>query len=315
MRTFSAKALVLLLLLYLPQPAAAAPASQETFASPEDAANALFAATQKHDREALRAIFGPDSDRLLSSGDKYADAAQERRFADAYHEKHALVQQSQDHFVLQVGAHDWPLPIPIVETNGRWHFDTQAGDEEIIDRRIGRNELAAIRTLLACVDAQHEFFARMKEQTRTGYYADRIISSPGKHDGLYWPTTSGQPDSPLEPLIEAAQGEGYPGELINGRPYPYQGYYFRILRAQGDHAPGGSKNYFAEDVPGAHLSNGFAMIAWPATYGVSGIMTFLVDQDGVVFQKDLGPDTARIAAPTKRFDSDLSWTRVVVADQ
>jgi Protein of unknown function (DUF2950) len=315
MRTFNAKALVLLSLLYLPQPAAATPASQRTFATPQDAANALFAATQEHDRAALRAIFGPDSDRLLSSGDNYADAAQESRFADAYRERHALVQQNQDHLVIQVGANDWPLPIPIVEDHGRWRFDTQAGDEELIDRRIGRNELAAIRTLLACVDAQHEFFARMKEQTGTGYYADRIISAPGQHDGLYWPAASGQPDSPLRALIEAAQGEGYPGELINGRPYPYQGYYFRILHAQGEYAPGGQKNYFAENAPGGGMTNGFAMIAWPASYGASGIMTFLVSEDGVVFQKDLGPDTGRIAGATMRFDPDLSWTQVVVADQ
>jgi hypothetical protein len=315
MRTFSAKALILFLLLYLPLAILAAPVSQQTFASPQGAVDDLFAATQKHDRTALQAIFGPDSDRLLSSGDKYADAAQETRFADAYREKHVLVQQSQDRFVVQVGANDWPLPIPIVEDNGRWRFDTHAGDEEIIDRRIGRNELAAIRTLLACVDAQDEFFARMKEQTGTGYYAGRIISSPGKHDGLYWPATSGQPDSPLEPLIEAAQGEGYPGELINGRSYPYQGYYFRTLRAQGEHAPGGAKDYFVGDEPSAPLTNGFAMIAWPASYGVSGIMSFLVNRDGVVFQKDLGPETARIAPATTRFDPDLSWTRVVVADQ
>lgn len=312
---FGLKSIALLLILCLVQAAGAESVPQQTFASAEDAANALFQAAQTHNRPALKGIFGADSDRLLSSGDKYADAGQEKRFADAYGEKHALVQQSPGHVVLQVGADDWPLPIPIVETNRRWHFDTQAGDEEIIDRRIGRNELSAIRTLLACVDAQHEFFDRMKQQAGTGYYADRIVSSPGRQDGLYWPAGAGKPDSPLEALIESAIGEGYPGELVNGRPYPFQGYYFRILRAQGPHAPGGEKKYFTEYARGTHMVDGFAMIAWPATYGASGIMSFQVDQDGIVFQKDLGSDTARVAATITRFDPDLSWARVVVSDQ
>lgn len=313
MRSVGLKALTMLLLVgSWPTLAATAPASQQTFATPEEAANALFTATQKHDASALQAIFGSDSERLLSSGDQYADAAQETRFADAYAKKHTLVSQGQDRTVIQVGDDGWPLPIPIVETDGRWHFDTQAGDEEIIDRRIGGNELAAIRTLLASVDAQHDFFDLMKQKTGTGYYADRFISTPGHQDGLYWPAGAGQPDSPLEPLIEAAQDAGYPGELVSGKQYPYQGYYFRILRAQGPEAPGGEKTYAG---PGAHLTGGFAMIAWPASYGASGIMSFEVNQDGTVFQKDLGPETARRAAAITRFDPDLSWAQIVVSDQ
>lgn len=313
MRSVSLKALTMLLLVgSWPTLAATAPASQQTFATPEDAASALFTAAQKHDASALRAIFGSDSQRLLSSGDQYADAAQETRFADAYAKKHTLVQQGQDRTVIQVGDDDWPLPIPIVEADGRWHFDTQAGDEEIIDRRIGGNELAAIRTLLACVDAQHEFFDLMKQTTGTGYYAGRLISTPGRQDGLYWPASTGQPDSPLEPLIEAAEDAGYPGQLVSGKQYPYLGYYFRILRAQGPDAPGGEKTYIG---PGTHLTSGFAMIAWPASYGASGIMSFQVNQDGTVFQKDLGPETARRAAAITRFDPDVSWAQVVVSDQ
>ena len=248
------------------------------------------------------------------SGDQVADAAQEKRFADEYAEKHSLERQGQARVVIHVGADDWPLPIPIVEADGRWHFDTHAGDEEIIDRRIGRNELAAIRTLLACVDAQHDFFDLTKQQTGTGYYADRILSRPGKQDGLYRDASAGQPDSPLEPLIEAAQEAGYPGELVNGRPYPYLGYYFRILHSQGPEAPGGTKNYAGRS-PGAHMTDGFAIIAWPASYGSSGIMSFEVNQDGTVFQKDLGPETARIAPRIMQFNPDLSWARIVVSDQ
>ena len=305
------KRLYILLLLSLAPAAIAAPAPQQTFASPEDAANALFAATQTFNPAALRDIFGPDSQRLLFSGDQYADAAQAKRFADAYAQKHAIVAQGQNRAIIQVGEDDWPLPIPIVESSGRWYFDTHAGDEEIIDRRIGRDELEAIRTLLASVDAQHAFLAVTKERTGTGYYADRFISTPGQHNGLYWRPVEGQPDSPLEPLIEAAQDAGYPGEIVHGQPYPYQGYYFRILRAQGADAPGGEKTY----AHGANLTDGFAILAWPATYGASGIMSFEVNQDGIVFQKDLGPQTARVAAAITRFNPDLSWARVVVSDQ
>ena len=316
MTSLSSKALSLLVSLWLGHAAAAtAPAQQQTFASPQEAADALFAATQKHDSAALDAIFGPDSQRLLFSGDRYADAAQESRFADSYTQKHTLVPQGPDHVVIQVGEHDWPMPIPIVESDGRWHFDTHAGDEEIIDRRIGRNELGAIQTLLASVDAQHAFFELTKDKTGTGYYADRFISTPGRQNGLYWSPVEGQPDSPLEPLIEAAQDEGYPGEIVSGRQYPYRGYFFRILRGQGANAPGGEKNYAADRSPGANLTDGFAILAWPSSYNSSGIMSFEVNQDGIVFQKDLGPETARVALAITRFDPDLSWARVVVSDQ
>lgn len=315
MTSFSSKALSLLVSLWLGHAAAATvPAQQQTFGSPQEAADALFAATQKHNSAALHAIFGPDSQRLLFSGDQYADAAQETWFAEDYAEKHTLIPQGQDHVVIQVGEHDWPMPIPIVENDGRWHFDTHAGDEEIIDRRIGRNELSAIRTLLTSVDAQHEFFDHAKQQTGTGYYAPRFVSTPGHQDGLYWPASAGQPDSPLEPLIEAAQEQGYPGELVSGRPQPYLGYYFRMLHSQGPEAPGGAKNYAGRS-PGAHMTDGFAIIAWPASYGSSGIMSFEVNQDGTVFQKDLGPETERIAPRIMQFNPDLSWARIVVSDQ
>ena len=184
------------------------------------------------------------------------------------------------------------MPIPLVENNGRWTFDTKAGAQTIIDRRIGRNELSAIRTLLACVDAQRDYFDRAKQANGSGEYATRMVSTPGRRDGLYWPVAEGEAESPLGPLIDAAQDAGYPGELVGGKPIPYEGYYFRILKAQGPNGDGGAKSY----IQSGRMIGGFALIAWPAVFKSSGIMTFIVGPDGDVYQKDLGPETARIAA-------------------
>jgi hypothetical protein len=211
---------------------------------------------------------------------------------------------------LEVGADDWPMPIPMVEHDGRWTFDTKAGAQTIIDRRIGRNELSAIRTLLACVDAQHDYFDRAKSATGSGEYATRLVSTPGRRDGLYWPVAEGEPESPLGPLIDAAQDAGYPGELIGGKPIPYEGYFFRSLRAQGPNGDGGPKSYMQS----GRMVGGFALIAWPAVFESSGIMTFVVGPDGDVYQKDLGPETARIATSITAFDPDLTWSRVAMTN-
>ncbi len=287
--------------------------TQRTYASPEEAAAALASATRTHDTAALRGILGPDSEKLLSTGDRYADAEQQRRFATAYDEKHQLVKNGPDHAELDVGADDWPLPIPIVQAGGRWHFDTKAGAQEIIDRRIGRNELAAIRVMLTYVEAQKDYFDLMKQQTGTGLYAQRLISSAGRQDGLYWSAAAGSAESPFGPLVDQAQDEGYPapGALVSGKPIPYQGYYFRILKSQGPDAPSGAMSY----VQAGRMTKGFALIAWPSSYGSSGVMSFTVNQDGFVFQKDLGIDTARVASGITQFDPDLSWTRVDVTEE
>ena len=290
---------------------AATPLTQQTYASPEEAVSAFVAAARSHDLPALRAVLGPDGERLLSSGDPYADEAQQRRFVSSYDEKHALVQRAPHRIELDVGSDEWAFPIPIVQSGGRWRFDTQAGAQEIIDRRIGRNELAAIRVSLTYVDAQRDYFARKKQDTGTGSYAERLVSTTGRQDGLYWPAPPDGPESPLGPLVEAAEEEGYPGARVNGKPIPYQGYYFRILKAQGPNAAGGAKDY----VQSGRMTGGFALIAWPAGYGSSGIMSFEVNQDGVVFQKDLGSDTAQRAAQITRFDPDLTWARIEVADR
>ena len=207
---------------------------------------------------------------------------------------------------MDVGPNDWPMPIPLVENNGRWTFDTKAGAQTVVDRRIGRNELSAIRTLLACVDAQHDYFERARQTNGSGEYAVRLVSTPGHHDGLYWPASEGENESPLGPLVDAAQDAGYPGELVSGKPIPYEGYYFRILKAQGPNGDGGAKSY----VQSGHMTGGFALIAWPAVFASSGIMTFIVGPDGDVYQKDLGSETAHIAAAMTTFDPDLTWSRV-----
>ena len=202
------------------------------------------------------------------------------------------------------------MPIPLGENKGRWTFDTEAGAQTIVDRRIGRNELSAIRTLLACVDAQHDYFDLIKDAKGSGEYAERVVSTPGRRDGLYWPVAEGETESPLGPLIDAAQASGYPGELVGGKPIPYEGYYFRIIKTQGPNGDGGAKSY----IQSGRMIGGFALIAWPAVFESSGIMTFIVGPDGDVYQKDLGPKTVRIAAEMTTFDPDLTWSRVAVTN-
>jgi Protein of unknown function (DUF2950) len=294
--------------------AQAAPASppepQRSFASAEEAVSALVTALRDHREADLRTILGPEADRVIDSGDRYADQELHHRFVALYDEKHTIDQTSPGRAELDVGPNDWPMPIPLVENNGRWTFDTEAGAQTIIDRRIGRNELSAIRTLLACVDAQHDYFDRAKQANGSGEYAARLVSTPGRRDGLYWPATEGEAESPLGPLIDAAQDAGYPGEPVGGKPIPYEGYYFRILKAQGPNGDGGAKSY----VQSGHMTGGFALIAWPAVFGSSGIMTFIVGPDGDVYQKDLGPRTAHIATAMMTFDPDLTWARVAMTN-
>jgi Protein of unknown function (DUF2950) len=291
-------------------PSANAPQPQRSFASPEEAVVAFVAALRDHKEADLRAILGPDADRVLDSGDKYADRELHQRFVALYDAKHAIHQNSPGRADLDVGPDDWPMPIPLGENNGRWTFDTKAGAQTIIDRRIGRNELSAIRTLLACVDAQHDYFDLAKQAKGSGEYATRVVSTPGRRDGLYWPVAEGETESPLGPLIDSARDAGYPGELVGGKPIPYEGYNFRILKAQGPNGDGGAKSY----IQSGRMIGGFALIAWPAVFESSGIMTFIVGPDGDVYQKDLGPQTARAAAGLTAFDPDVTWSRVAVTN-
>jgi hypothetical protein len=223
----------------------------------------------------------------------------------AYDRKNQVVKEGDKKAVLFIGTEEWPFPIPIVERRGTWRFDTAAGREEILYRRIGRNELAAIQVSLAYIDAQNEY----AEQDRTGSgfktYARRIISSEGKKDGLYWPAKDGEPESPIGEIAAAASAQGY---KIGGGRAPFHGYYYKILTAQGPTAPGGAMNYVVR----GNMIGGFALVAYPAQYGNSGVMTFLVNHDGVVFQKDLGPQTARIAERMRTFNPDHTWQKVAI---
>ena len=243
-------------------PSANAPQPQRSFASPEEAVAAFVAALRDHKEADLHAILGPDADRVVDSGDKYADQELHQRFVALYDAKHTINQMSPGRAELHVGPDDWPMPIPLYENSGRWTFDTKAGAQTIVDRRIGRNELSAIRTLLASVDAQHDYFDLAKQAKGSGEYATRLVSTPGRRDGLYWPVAEGEAESPLGPLIDSARDAGYPGELVGGKPIPYEGYNFRILKAQGPNGDGGAKSY----IRSGRMTGGFALIAWPAVF-------------------------------------------------
>ena len=277
--------------------------AQRTFASLDDASTALVDAVRKGDRQALLAMFGEAGRGLVFSGDEAADRLVGQRFVSSYDEKHRF-EAGNGKVVLVVGKDDFPFAIPLVPDGPRWRFDTAAGKNEMLNRRIGQNELNTIQVCLAYVDAQREYYARDPDGDSLLQYARHFASSPGKRDGLYWPTKPGEPESPLGPLVVRARSEGY--SRHGSQPTPYWGYYYRILTAQGKDAPGGAYDYLAQ----GKMIGGFALVAYPAQYGVSGVMTFLVNHEGVVYQKDLGPKTAQIARAMKTFDPDSTWSKV-----
>ncbi len=289
-------------------------AAQRSFASPQAAVDALISALKSDDPKALSAIFGPDGAHLVASGDKVADEATAAKFVARYAQDHSMATQPDGSVILSVGENAWPLPIPLVQSKGKWSFDTSVGIQQIIDRRIGTNELLAIQTLFSCVEAQQDFFGRMQDSTGTGVYAGQVFSTPGQEDGLYWDASNGEIPSPLAPLIAQAQSEGYlDADTIvpdSPKPEPYHGYLYRILKSQGPDAAEGAKNYIVN----GKMTGGFAFVAWPAVYGSTGIMTFIINQDGVAFQQDLGPGTATEVAQMKSFNPDLDWARIVPTD-
>jgi hypothetical protein len=292
-----------------PKPSAA-PANksggtQKTFASADDAAKALAEAVRAKDVDALVAIVGPGSKSWLLSGDKVQDRNDWERFLAAYDQKHAIGDKDGK-AVLEVGDDAWPFPAPIVKHGDKFAFDTNAGRDEIVNRRVGRNELDAIQTLLAIVDAQREYAATDADGNGFADYAKKFRSSPGKKDGLFWPTESGQKPSPLGPLVATAAREGYGKDAKkDAGPAAYHGYHYKILTRQGKSAPGGAFDYMVGD----KLLGGFAVIAWPATYRVSGVTTFLVNYDGTVYEKDLGAQTGSIASATTVFNPDNTWRK------
>lgn len=301
--TVAATGLLLPGLVTAAEPVAPAPA-QTSFASPEDAMKGLVAALRSGNTKAVETILGPGSGPLLRSGDATADQNSRERFLAAYDEAIKIEKDANGNVTFEVGKDEWPFPIPVVERDGRWRFDSKAGAQEIINRRIGANELNTINVCLAYVDAQREYASVDRDQDGYLEYAQKFMSSPGKRDGLYWPAPAGEEDSPMGPLMVAAQGKGY--RFTEGKPTPYNGYYFRILKAQGPNAPGGAMDYVIR----GHMIGGFALVAYPASYGSSGVMTFIVNYDDTVYQKNLGPKTTEIAEKMILYDPDSSWTKV-----
>lgn len=278
---------------------------QKTFASPEDAAKALTDALRAQDRNMLLTVLGSKADTWLSSGDEVADRNDQGRFLAAYDIRNSVTLSTEGRAVLVVGEDGWPFPAPIVRQGSGWHFDALAGREEIINRRIGRNELNTIQTLLAVVDAQREY--AMKDLDGNGFndYAQRFLSSDGKKDGLFWPVQGNQLESPLGPQIAAAARQGY-GKLVKvGKPGAYHGYRFRMLSAQGKEAQGGAYSYLA----GNKMIGGFAAVAYPVKYGVSGIMTFMVSHDGLIYEKNQGKASEHIALRMAVYNPDKSWRK------
>jgi hypothetical protein len=283
--------------------AIAAEGTQRDFATPDAAATAFVAALRVNDDNTLLAILGPDGEKLIHSGDDVADRRGREHVVVAYDKSHH-VRVDKDSAALVVGPENWSLPIPIVKKGARWHFDTVASAQKIIDRRVGRNELNVIEVCRSYVEAQREYASENPLGIGSREYAQKFESSPDRHDGLYWEADSGQPASPLGPLFAKAREHGYSGSEPGSAPTPYHGYYYRILTKQGADAPGGAKDY----VVSGHMTAGFALLAYPARWGDSGIMTFVVNQGGIVFQKNLGPDTAQLAPQITEYDPDSSWS-------
>ncbi len=275
---------------------------QKTFATPEDAGKALYEAVQSGDKASVQAILGPASEKIISSGDEVQDKKNRDNFVERYGQMHRYAKEINGDQTLMLGAENWPFPIPLKNKAGAWYFDTAAGLKEILFRRIGRNELAAIRVCYALADAQEEYF-QAKQQ-----YAQKIISDSGQQDGLYWKVAEGETESPIGPLVAEATGEGYGGQ--HDTPQPFHGYFFHTLKAQGASAKGGAKNYIVD----GKMTGGFAFVAWPAEYKNSGVMTFIIGKDGVVYEKNLGPKTADVVKAMTTYNPDSTWKAVWAGD-
>jgi len=279
--------------------------NEKTFASPGEAVLALYNAAKNHDNQAAAAIFGSSANDILHTGDEVADKNMATNFVAHYDKMHRVVLEPDGDAILYIGAENWPFPIPILKnSSGAWYFDTEAGKKEILYRRVGRNENDAIDILYSLVDAQLDYASQPHDGKAVGQYAMKFISDDGKQNGLYWKTTESEQPSPIGPLLVSAAGEGY--AMKQGQPAPYHGYYYRMLTKQGAAAKGGAKDY----VVNGQMTKGFAFVAYPAEYRNSGVMTFIVNQDGVVYEKDLGADTAKIAAAMTEYNPDKTWGKV-----
>jgi len=278
---------------------------QKTFKSGDEAIDTFIAALRTDNKNELQAILGPDSKELLSSGDEVADTKGKEQFLQYYDEKHHL-DRKDDKLILSIGSEDWPFPIPLIEQDKRWLFDTAAAKEEILNRRIGRNEFNTMQVMLAIVDAQREYAMQDRNDDGVLEYAQKINSDPHQMNGLYWKTGENEKPSPLGDLAASATQEGYFKKKFSDGPRPFHGYFYRIMTAQGPNAPGGAFDYIVD----GKMIGGFAVAAYPAEYGNSGVMTFLVNHDGIIYEKDLGEATEQEGKNMKLFDPDQSWTKV-----
>lgn len=273
---------------------------QKTFGSAAEASHALVKAVQSDDEPVLLSILGPDANELISSGDPAEDKSNREEFVQKYKQMHRLVNEPDGTTTLYIGAENWPTPIPLVHKNSSWYFDTPAGKKEVLYRRIGKNELAVIQVCREMVDAEKEYYSKPRDGESQQQYAGKLASDPGKHDGLYWQTSAGQQESPLGPLVAAAAVDGNAANPGN-KPQPFMGYYFRVLT--GQKTAKGSHSYIVD----GKMTGGFAFLAYPAEYRSSGVMTFMVNQDGIVYEKDLGARTAAVTKTLTRYERDASW--------
>jgi hypothetical protein len=283
----------------LPTSSIAQQQGQKTFSSPDEASNALVNAAQNNDEKGMLNILGPEGKQIVSSGDETEDAQNRANFVARYQEMHRLVKEPDGTIVLYIGAKNWPTPIPLVKKGGLWYFDTDAGKNEILFRRIGRNEISTIRVCQELGAAEKDY-----RSAEHGEYAQKIFSDEGQHNGLYWKVAEGEPQSPIGPLVASAVAQGN-AKGRDGVPTPYRGYYYYILTRQGKNAPGGAKSYIVN----GRMTGGFAFVAFPAEYRSSGVMTFIVGVDGVVYQKDLGKKTEILAKGMKEYNPDSSWQK------
>lgn len=288
------------------------PSNQLIFRSGDGATTALVSALKTEDKAELLAVLGPEAEDLVDSGDEVEDRKARERFLEAYDKKHSITGDADGPLVLELGDKAWPFPIPLVRDGKGWRFDSAAGMEELLDRRIGRNELSAIKVTLAYVDAQREYYRMNPEKSPLLHYAARLGSTPGERNGLYWEAAPGEAESPLGPKMAEVERQGYvddpehPVSMTGSSANPYHGYLYRILTAQGPAAHGGAYDYLVR----GQLLGGFGLVAYPAAYDSTGVMTFVVNQDGQVYQKDLGPDTVALASAMTTYDPDASWAKV-----
>jgi hypothetical protein len=303
---FAALAILTAGMAYFPPPAAAQQPGQKTFSSAAEAGKALIVALQMDDQPALTGILGPDAKDILSSGDDVEDKNDRDQFIQKYQQMHRMVNEPDGKTTLYIGAENWPTPVPLVHEGDTWYFDTPAGKQEILYRRVGENELAVIQVCRELVDAEKEYYPKPHDGNPARQYAQKFFSDPGKHDGLYWEVDSSASESPIGPLVASAAADGYPKNPDSkAQPQPFHGYYFRVLTGQGAAVPGGARSYLVD----GKMTRGFAFLAYPAEYRSSGVMTFLVDQNGIVYEKDLGRRTAEIAKSLTHYDRDATWRK------